>query len=153
MLHIAYIALGSNLQDPISQVRTAIGEIAQLPKVSLLAQSSLYSSQPLGPQDQDDFINAVVKISTKLTPEDLLTALQNLEHQHQRKRLQHWGPRTLDCDILLYDDLTLATDRLTIPHPEMQRRAFVMIPLQEIMAGTAPQKMIVNLTQTLCKDT
>jgi 2-amino-4-hydroxy-6-hydroxymethyldihydropteridine diphosphokinase len=130
----SYIGLGSNLAKPVAQVSEAIQELAALPECSLQAVSSLYSSKPVGPQDQDDFVNAVVKLSTSLTAHELLSSLQNIENAHQRLRERHWGPRTLDLDILLYGDQIIQDDRLCIPHAEMKNRSFVLIPLYEIAA-------------------
>ena len=133
MAEKAYIGLGSNLQDPESQIRRALLTLQGLPGVELLKSSSLYQSQPMGPPDQPDFVNAVAKVSTVLDPAGLLAALQRIEHSHQRVRKpQRWGPRTLDLDILLYGDLKIDTKRLRIPHPGMSEREFVLIPLQEI---------------------
>jgi 2-amino-4-hydroxy-6-hydroxymethyldihydropteridine diphosphokinase len=131
-LVVAYIALGSNLDDPKWQIQTALNEINQLPNTFLCKHSSLYQSKPLGPQDQEDFINACAKIQTLLSPENLLFELQKMEQKHHRVRDRRWGPRTLDLDILLYGDLALNTKDLTIPHPEIANRAFVLYPLIEI---------------------
>ena len=129
----AYIGLGSNLQDPENQIRRALLAMQGLPGVELLKSSSLYQSQPMGPPDQPDFVNAVAKVSTVLDPAGLLLVLQRIEYIHQRVRKpQRWGPRTLDLDILLYGDLEIDTERLRIPHPGMSEREFVLIPLQEI---------------------
>lgn len=129
----AYIGLGSNLQDPENQIRRALLTMQGLPGVELLKSSSLYQSQPMGPSEQPDFVNAVAKVSTVLDPAGLLTVLQRIEHLHQRvRKSQRWGPRTLDLDILLYGDLEIDTKRLRIPHPGMSEREFVLIPLQEI---------------------
>ena len=130
--HLAYIALGSNLNDPLLQVQTAIKELQQHPDFKLEKVSSLYQTKPVGMINQPDFINAVVAISTNLNPEELLKILLELEQQHQRIRKERWGPRTLDLDILLYDDLTLTEPGLTLPHPRLTERAFVLKPLAEI---------------------
>lgn len=128
----AYIGLGSNLEDPIHQVKSAIAELGRLPESGFIAASSLYRSVPLGPQDQPDFINAVVALGTTLAPYSLLDELQALEEFHQRKRERHWGPRTLDLDLLLYGNEVIDTERLTVPHPGVSIRNFVLIPLFEI---------------------
>lgn len=133
--HIACIALGSNLEQPVLQVRQALEEVARLPSTRLLLHSSLYRSEPLGRQDQPDFINAVAKIATGLAPRDLLDALMAIEQRHGRVRESLNAPRTLDMDILLYDDLQYNDDHLTLPHPRMHLRAFVLQPLQEIVPG------------------
>ena len=129
--HLAYVGLGSNLQSPRDQVTQALDELARLPACQLIAASSLYRSAPLGPA-QPDYINAVVALRTELAPLALLRQLQALEQQHGRVRLERWGPRTLDLDLLLYDDLEMATEVLILPHPEMARRNFVLVPLAEI---------------------
>lgn len=132
MSHIAYIGLGSNLEDPVQQLLTALTELDQLEQCQLVAQSSLYSSKPVGPQDQPDFVNAVAKLTTELTPLVLLDRLQELEQNHRRIRERHWGPRTLDLDLLLYDDDFITNPRLIVPHAHMHERGFVLLPLQEI---------------------
>ena len=129
---LAYIAIGSNLLNPINQVLTACNEIGMMPKTNLVKKSSCYSSPPLGYKDQPDFINAVVLIETELSPRELLTELQMIEHLHKRKRSFPNAPRTIDLDILLYGDTRLNSPELTIPHPRMHERAFVIFPLQEI---------------------
>lgn len=131
-MHIAYLSLGSNLNDPISQVRKALIEIKNTAGITAInAESSLFETPPIGPS-QPNFINAAVKITTSLAPHDLLLKMQEIEQSHHRERLIHWGPRTLDIDILLYDNHAINDDKLTIPHPFMQERAFVLVPLLEI---------------------
>ena len=132
MPHIAFIGLGSNLEDPRSQLQLAFADLGRLPGTRLLGQSSLYSSAPIGYLDQPDFVNAVAKIATSLTPQALLQAMLNIEHQHGRERTFRNAPRTLDMDVLLYDELQLHEHGLTIPHPQMHLRAFVLQPLLEI---------------------
>ncbi len=136
--HTVYIGLGANLNQPLEQLRQAKIAIAQLPKTFIVATSSIYQSQPLGPQDQPDFLNAVLQITTEFSPQELLIALQTIEQQQGRQRTQHWGPRTLDLDILLFDDQIIDQADLKIPHPEMLNRAFVLVPLAEI----APEKVV-----------
>ena len=137
-LEIAFIALGSNLQDPAEQVRAGFAAIAALPSTTLTAQSSLYRSAPVGYADQPDFINAVAGVTTALAPRALLDALLAIEHRHGRTRGFLNSPRTLDLDLLLYDDQKLDQPGLTIPHPRMHERGFVLAPLAEI----APQCVI-----------
>lgn len=132
---LCYLGLGSNLGDPVRQLEEAVARLAQLPDSKLIAVSSLYASAPIGPQDQPDFINAVAALETELAPLALLDALQELERMAGRKRLRHWGERTLDVDILLYGDACIDLPRLTVPHPEMTRRAFVLQPLAELAPG------------------
>ncbi len=130
-----YIGLGSNLADPRSQLENALQELDDLPETMLTAASSLYVSEPLGPADQPDYLNAVACISTALEPLALLDALQALESAHQRSRQRHWGPRTLDLDILLYGERIIDEERLQVPHPHMHKRIFVLQPLLEISPG------------------
>lgn len=127
-----YIALGSNLNMPIQQLKLAIQAMADLPDTEIKKVSSLYQSQPLGPQDQPDYVNAVACLDTGLSPLALLDALQNIENEQGRIRLRRWGERTLDLDILLYDNQIIHNERLTVPHYDMQNREFVIVPLYEI---------------------
>ena len=143
MQRIAFIGLGSNLEEPRSQLRQAFADLGELPGTSLLAHSSLYRSAPIGYADQPDFVNAVAKIATDMTPQALLQALLHIEHQHGRERTFRNAPRTLDMDLLLYDDLQLHEHGLTIPHPQMHLRAFVLQPLLEI----APDCVIPGVGQ------
>ncbi|MDX1795757.1 MAG: 2-amino-4-hydroxy-6-hydroxymethyldihydropteridine diphosphokinase [Hydrogenovibrio sp.] len=131
---VAYIGIGSNLDDPALQVRQAIESLNDLPKTRLLKASSLYGSKPQGPQDQPDFINAVASIETDLSPLDLLLALQQQEQQQGKIKKRHWGERVIDLDILLYDDVVLDQADLILPHPQIDQRDFVLLPLQEVMA-------------------
>lgn len=128
----AFIALGSNLNDPGLQIRRALGELGQLPSSRLLMHSSLYRSDPIGLLDQPDFINAVAQIETALGPHALLDALLEIERSHGRVRDFPNAPRTLDLDILMYGDLRCEEHRLILPHPRMHERAFVLQPLLEI---------------------
>lgn len=132
MPHIAFVGLGSNLEDPRSQLLRAFAELETLPDTRLIARSSLYRSAPLGNPDQPEFVNAVAKIATALTPQTLLQALLQIEHRHGRERIFRNAPRTLDLDVLLYEDVQLHEHGLTIPHPQMHLRAFVLQPLLEI---------------------
>ncbi len=127
-----FIGLGSNLDQPVSRVLQAIHTLESLPDCSLQARSSLYRSAPMGPQDQPDYVNAVVQLTTRLLPEDLLDRLQQVERAHGRRRERRWGPRTLDLDILLYGDRDIASERLQVPHPGLAQRSFVLYPLAEI---------------------
>jgi len=128
----AYIALGSNLNNPIDQVQRAFEELAQLPHTRLISRSSLYLSAPVGRLDQPDFVNAVACIETLLTPRELLHALLAIEQRHGRVRESLNAPRTLDLDILIYADLQCDDEDLTLPHPRMAQRGFVLKPLMEI---------------------
>ena len=131
-MHKAFIALGSNLNSPESQVIRALQSIEQLPKTRIIKKSSLYKTAPVGYSEQPDFINAVVEIATELTPETLLESLLKIEAEFGRERPFPNSPRILDLDLLLYDDLILQTENLTLPHPRMHLRGFVLLPLAEI---------------------
>ena len=129
----AYIGLGSNLSDPIAQVKNAIDEVKQLAQCQVTAISSLYLSKPMGPQDQNNYINAVIAIETSLSAIDLLDALQAIENNAGRVRKDNrWGARILDLDIILFGHEEINTERLTIPHYGMHEREFVLLPLAEI---------------------
>jgi len=129
----AYIGLGSNLQQPIQQLSQALQRLAKIPQTRLMTASPFYQSAPLGPADQPDYINAVAALATGLSPLELLDALQAIERQQGRVRQgKRWGPRTLDLDLLLYGDQQIHTDRLTVPHPGLGERNFVLYPLSDI---------------------
>jgi 2-amino-4-hydroxy-6-hydroxymethyldihydropteridine diphosphokinase len=132
MEHTAFVGLGSNLADPRTQVLQAMRELDALPQVHVVRRSSLYRSAPVGYLDQPDFINAVVQLQTSLAPHALLDALLALEQRCGRTREFVNAPRTLDLDVLLYDGLQHHEHGLTIPHPQMHLRAFVLQPLLEI---------------------
>jgi 2-amino-4-hydroxy-6-hydroxymethyldihydropteridine diphosphokinase len=127
-----YIGLGSNLADPETQVGSALNELKNIADTELLQSSSLYKSPPMGPQDQPDYINAVALCETELAPLDFLAALQAIEQQHGRVRNRHWGERTLDLDLLVYGQEIVELPGLTIPHPGIAERAFVLYPMAEI---------------------
>lgn len=143
MRHIAFVGLGSNLDDPYHQLQRAFLALANLPDTNMIARSALYRSAPMGYADQPDFLNAVAQIKTALSPHALLSALLEIEHGHGRQRTFRNAPRTLDLDILLYDDVQMHEHGLTIPHPQMHLRAFVLRPLLEI----APDVVIPALGQ------
>ncbi len=137
---MAYIGLGSNLADPQTQVLRALDELALIPGCTLCGRSSLYATAPVGPVAQPQFVNAAAVIATTLTPPALLAALQAIEHAHGRVRDGvRWGPRSLDLDLLVFGELTLNTPALVLPHPEIARRAFVLVPLAEI----APSRLLI----------
>ncbi len=128
-----FIGIGSNLAEPEQQVRRALYELGGLPATRLLAWSRLYRSRPMGPADQPDYVNAAALLSSGLEPEPLLDRLQALEAAHGRVREgERWGPRTLDLDLLLYGDQVIGTPRLTVPHPGLRERAFVLYPLADL---------------------
>jgi 2-amino-4-hydroxy-6-hydroxymethyldihydropteridine diphosphokinase len=128
----AYIGLGANLDGPAAHIERAFVELDQLPATRLMTRSRLYKSEPLGPPGQPDYLNAVARLETRLEPEALLAELKLLEARHGRRAGPRWGPRPLDLDILLYADVALATPTLTLPHPGMHERAFVLYPLADI---------------------
>lgn len=146
----AYIGLGSNLENPLAQVERAFGELNNISNTKLVAHSRLYRSRAIGPGDQPDYTNAVAHLSTQLSPLELLDALQAIEQAHRRLRIEHWGPRTLDLDILLLDNQTIDNERLKVPHPYLNQRSFVLYPLADIAPdlvlpdGTALSQLLVN---------
>lgn len=128
-----YIAVGSNLASPLNQVNAAIAALGEIPHTTVVAVSSFYRTPPLGPQDQPDYLNAAVALETELAPVTLLDNTQRIELQQGRvRKAERWGPRTLDLDIMLFGDLTLNSDRLTVPHYDMHNRGFMLWPLAEI---------------------
>ena len=128
----AYVALGANLEAPVAQVKAGIAALAALPRTRLIAQSSLYRTAPVGYADQPDYINAVAAVETALAARELLDALLAIELEHGRVRKFANAPRTLDLDVLLYGAAQVREEGLTIPHPRMHERAFVLAPLAEI---------------------
>jgi len=146
--NLAYLSLGSNLGDLEGNLAAAAQRIAALPETVLLARSGLYRTAPVGYLEQDWFLNAVLKISTGLAPLELLAATQNIENELGRQRTIHWGPRTMDIDILLYNQEIIDLPRLRVPHPEMANRLFVLTPLAEIepalsITGLGPVEKIL----------
>jgi 2-amino-4-hydroxy-6-hydroxymethyldihydropteridine diphosphokinase len=129
---IAFVGIGSNLEEPERQVGQALAELDRLPHSRVVRRSSLYRSAPLGHADQPDFVNAVAQLETGLPAERLLAELQEIEARHGRRRSFPNAPRTLDLDILLFGDRALRTENLEIPHPRMRERAFVLQPLLEV---------------------
>ena len=147
---IAYIGLGSNLSEPFKQVQTAINEIKKLEKCLVIKVSSLYLSKPMGPQDQDDYINAVLALETALPPIELLDALQKIENKAGRVRKENrWGARILDLDIILFGNEIINSERLTVPHYGMKKREFVLLPLAEIAADLIVPSAIVIERQSI----
>ncbi len=134
-MQTVFVGLGSNLNDPRAQVLRAMRALNGLPRTRLLARSSLYRSAPVGYLDQPDFINAVAKLETELSPRELLDAMLALEHDNGRTREFRNAPRTLDLDLLLYGGVQHHEHGLTVPHPQMHLRAFVLRPLLEIEPG------------------
>jgi 2-amino-4-hydroxy-6-hydroxymethyldihydropteridine diphosphokinase len=128
----AYVGLGSNLEHPREQVLAALEELERLPRTHLVSRSRLYRSAPLGHEAQPDFVNAVARLDTALEPPRLLAELQTIEKRHGRERPFANAPRTLDLDLLLYGENIINSASLTVPHPRMHQRAFVLRPLVEI---------------------
>jgi len=135
MRQVVFVGLGSNLKNPQAQVLRALQALHDLPHSKLLKRSSLYRSAPVGYLEQPDFINAVAQLETALSPRELLDALLVLEHDNGRTREFLNAPRTLDLDLLLYGELRHHEHGLTLPHPQMHLRAFVLAPLLEIAPG------------------
>lgn len=127
-----FIGLGSNLDQPAQRVISALHALQRLPGITLTGHSRLFLSSPVGPQDQPDFVNAVASLTTTLSPLHLLHSLQALELAAGRQRHRHWGERTLDLDILLIDNSVIDLPDLQVPHPQLTRRAFVLLPLHDI---------------------
>lgn len=137
----AYVALGSNLDDPQRQVENAFDLLADLPDTQLISRSSLYRSAPFGPVEQPEFVNAAVELQTSLGASELLVHLQAIETSQGRVRKERWGPRTLDLDLLVYGAEVIDEPQLTVPHPGIGERNFVLLPLREI----APELVIPGL--------
>lgn len=149
-----YIGLGSNLDNPVQQLTDALLELDQIADSKLVAQSPLYRSAPVGPAGQPDYINACAGIDTKLEPLQLLDALQSIENAHQRVRKEHWGPRTLDLDLLLYGEQNINLERLQVPHPYLCQRNFVLYPLADIAAeAQLPSGERIGDLKQACADT
>ena len=129
---ISFLSLGSNLGERLDHLSKAITALANQPKIKVLKVSSVYQTKPVGGPEQDDYLNAVVKIQTELSALELLDVTQSIENNEGRIREVRWGPRTLDIDVLTYDDLISADEKLTLPHPRISERAFVLVPFFEI---------------------
>lgn len=128
----SYLSLGSNMGDRLKMLKQATALLKQHPKVDVLGISSIYETAPVGLTDQEPFLNMVVHITTSCSALELLDVCQEIEQKLHRKRLIRWGPRTIDLDILLYNQDNMETERLILPHPRMHERAFVLIPLMEV---------------------
>ena len=141
----AYIALGSNLENPGLQLQRAVDDIDSLPEIEVSGCSRLYISEPVGPEGQPDYCNAAVRVETTLTPLALLDAMQSIENDHGRVRTVRWGPRTLDLDIILFGHEVIESERLTVPHYQMHVRNFVLCPLLDIQPDlTLPSRKPVE---------
>lgn len=130
-MHIAYIAFGSNMGDKRDNIKKALDKIRKR-KINIIKVSSIYETEPYGVLDQDSFLNGVLKIETTLDPNELLQELLDIEKELKRVRKRKWGPRTIDLDIIFYDDLIINEENLKVPHPDMQNRKFVLKPLCDI---------------------
>lgn len=135
----AYVALGSNLDEPLVQIERAFAALARLDRCRLIARSRLYKTQPLGPQDQPEFINAAAGLLTMLSPRELLVELKRLERELGRAQpIVRWGPRVIDLDLLVYADARISEDDLTVPHRGLPERNFVLYPLRDL----APELLV-----------
>ena len=131
-MNLSYLSLGSNMGNRFEMLRQAVSQLANHAAIRITRISSLYETDPVGYTDQEPFLNMVVELETELEALPLLDVCQEIEQNLQRKRLVRWGPRTIDLDILLYNQDSFKTERLTVPHPRMRERAFVMVPLLEV---------------------
>lgn len=131
----SFVGLGSNLGEREAMIRAALEELSRLPETTLVRASSLYDTEPVGDVEQPNFLNAVAELDTQLTARQLLWNLMLVEKRLGRVRVQRWGPRTIDLDLLLYGDQVIEEDELRVPHPEMTRRSFVLVPLVELDPG------------------
>ena len=131
----AFLSIGSNIGDRLLYLHGALQELEHDSRILLEAVSSVYETDPVGYTDQPSFLNIAIRLSTTLAPLDLLHVCQRIENHFQRDREIHWGPRTLDIDMLTYENVVMNTDELTLPHPRMLEREFVTIPLKELETG------------------
>ena len=155
MGHIVYIGIGSNLGDKVDQCEKAISEILKIDRHTLLAKSSLFKTKPIGCTTQDWFVNGVIKIETELDAGELLRRLKETEFQLGRKETFRWGPRSIDLDILLFDEKVIRSEDFQVPHPSMHERQFVLIPLAEIdrnLIHPVLRKSIGQLLEDLKED-
>ena len=130
--NIVYIGLGSNIEQPYLQIKNAIIALAELPAITVIRDSGYFKSKPMGPEDQPDYVNAVVEIETSMAAAELLKHCQLIEKQQGRIKSRHWGERTIDLDILLYAETQIKTEVLTVPHPGICQRDFVFMPLLKL---------------------
>jgi 2-amino-4-hydroxy-6-hydroxymethyldihydropteridine diphosphokinase len=135
----AYLALGSNLGDRVAQLQHAIDELGEHDEIDVVAVSNVYATDPVGGPEQGEYLNAVVAVDTSLAPHELLHAAQTVEQHALRERSVRWGPRTLDVDVLLHGDSTVDDDELTVPHPRMWERDFVLVPLRDVAPERVPR--------------
>ena len=154
---IVYIGLGSNIEQPYLQIKNAIIALDELPAITVIKDSGYFKSKPMGPEDQPDYVNAVVEIETSIDATELLKHCQLIEKQQGRIKLRHWGERTIDLDILLYADQQIETEELIVPHPGICQRDFVYMPLLKIkpdikVPGTGLLNNMVKLTGDVSSD-
>jgi 2-amino-4-hydroxy-6-hydroxymethyldihydropteridine diphosphokinase len=148
-MHNAYLSLGSNMGDRSNYLKSALETLVSVYPIEIVNVSSIYETDPVGYTDQDLFLNMVAQIHTSLSPIELLEACSATETKLGRKREIHWGPRTIDLDILLFNEENIISERLVIPHPRMFERAFVLIPLLEISPETKLPTMTKSLSEIL----
>lgn len=149
--NIAYLSVGSNMGDREQLLLKAIALLEENTEILIDHLSSIYETDPVGVTDQPLFLNLALKLKTGLSPQELLSKLQEVEMKLDRKRVQKWGPRTIDLDILLYNSVSIQTEVLTIPHPRMLERAFVLVPLSEIAPDDVYPDKTISLHQVLCE--
>ena len=144
---IAYLGLGTNLGDREGYLSAALKELAALPTIEIAAVSSIYETAPVGLTDQPEFLNLVVSVRTSLLPRELMDALLHIENKMGRVRTVRWGPRVIDLDLLLFGDEQVEVPGLSVPHPRLRERSFVLVPLAEI----APDLILPGETTTIKK--
>lgn len=148
-MKIAYLGLGTNLGDKEKNLKEAIRILKEHEGINIIRESSFYITEPVGYENQPDFLNAVVQIETNLSPFELLEACRFVENELKRERIIRWGPRIIDVDILLYEDLVIASDELSIPHPRMHERKFVLEPLAEIAPNVIHPSLKITVKKLL----
>ena len=150
--HQAFLLLGANLNDPANQLALAIQYLGL--ETEIIKQSSVYRSEPWGIQNQPEFLNQVLAIQTQQSPQGLLKIIQQIEGKLGRERKEKWGPRSIDIDILFYDNMIMSTESLTIPHPQLHNRRFTLIPLSEIAPQLVHPKLLKSISLLLreCPD-
>ena len=148
-MSVAYIGLGSNMGDKVANLKKAVLELGKVPGNKVLAVSSFYKTEPVGGVEQDWFVNAAAEIETSLTPRELLNKLLYIEKNLGRVRDEKWGPRVIDLDILLYDDLVMNEEGLSIPHPYLHERGFVLVPLAEIALKVIHPKFKKSISELM----
>ncbi|MCH4172269.1 MAG: 2-amino-4-hydroxy-6-hydroxymethyldihydropteridine diphosphokinase [Lactobacillus sp.] len=137
-MHTAYLSIGANMGNKLANLQQAIAELQQNNQINILKVSKYYQTAPVGGVVQDDFLNGALKLETSLTPQALLAVIHSIEKAGHRVRKVHWGPRTIDLDIIFFDEQRIATQSLTIPHPEAFNRRFVLVPLLDVLAKDDP---------------